>query len=238
MYEMKGRIRYSEIGYKNELTPISLVNYFQDSSTFQSEDIGLGLEYFQKRQRAWLLSGWQIDIQRMPLLGEEVNIRTWPYGFMGFIGFRNYVMEAKDTEVLAAANAIWTWVDTAKRCPAKIEEDDVKAYPIEEKFDMEYAPRRIKLSGEGQKKEAIQIGRERIDTNGHMNNGHYISLAEEYLEKDVSFNRIRVEYKKEVKYRDKMIPVIYHTETAETIVLENEEGQVHAVIEFGQQGSV
>ena len=115
---------------------------------------------------------------------------------------------------------------------------DILSDEQKEKFDMEYAPRRIKLSGEGQKKEAIQIGRERIDTNGHMNNGHYISLAEEYLEKDVSFNRIRVEYKKEVKYRDKMIPVIYHTETAETIVLENEEGQVHAVIEFGQQGSV
>lgn len=42
MYEMKARIRYSEVGTDGKLMLSALVNYFQDCSTFQSEDLGVG----------------------------------------------------------------------------------------------------------------------------------------------------------------------------------------------------
>lgn len=235
MYEMNGRIRYSEVGYKKELTPVGLVNYFQDCSTFQSEDVGLGLEYFKELKRVWLLSGWQIDIRRMPLLGEEITVATWPYGFKGFIGYRNYTMTDINGEILAAANAIWTLVDLEKRVPVRVTQREIQGYQIMDPFDMEYLPRKVKVSGEEQKRSPILIGKERIDTNGHMNNGQYISLAEEFVPDDIFFDRIRVEYKKEVKYKDKVLPVIYNAKKSVTVVLENENGTVYAVVEFGQQ---
>lgn len=235
MYQMKGRIRYSEIGYKNELTPVGLVNYFQDCSTFQSEDVGLGLGYLKGIERAWLLSSWQIDIQRMPLMGEEVIVSTWPYDFKGFIGYRNYTMTDSDGNTLAAANSLWTLVDLAKHCPVRVTEREIKGYQVHEKFDMEYLPRKIKVANEGQKQDAIIIGRERIDTNGHMNNGQYISLAGEFVPDDLAFDRVRVEYKKEVKYGSKVIPVVHKMEQSIAVVLENEDAQTYAVVEFGQR---
>ena len=39
MYQFQSRIRYSEVDSEGRLTMASLINYFQDCSTFQSEDL-------------------------------------------------------------------------------------------------------------------------------------------------------------------------------------------------------
>ena len=44
MYTFDSRVRYSEIDHTGNMTLPALINYFQDCSTFQSEDIGLGKE--------------------------------------------------------------------------------------------------------------------------------------------------------------------------------------------------
>ena len=44
MYTWDSRVRFSEIGEDKRLTLDGILNYFQDSSTFHSEDIGNGME--------------------------------------------------------------------------------------------------------------------------------------------------------------------------------------------------
>ena len=44
MYEFESRVRYSEIGHRGTMTLPALINYFQDCSTFHSEEVGLGME--------------------------------------------------------------------------------------------------------------------------------------------------------------------------------------------------
>mgnify|MGYP006990307153 CR=1 FL=1 len=44
MYSFESRIRYSETNFHKKLTLTGITNYFQDCSTFQSEDLGLGIE--------------------------------------------------------------------------------------------------------------------------------------------------------------------------------------------------
>ena len=43
MYAFDSRIRYSETDSEGRLTLNALLNYFQDCSTFHSEDVGLGI---------------------------------------------------------------------------------------------------------------------------------------------------------------------------------------------------
>lgn len=43
-YSFKGRVRYSEIGEDGCLTLPGIQNYYQDCCTFQSENIGQGME--------------------------------------------------------------------------------------------------------------------------------------------------------------------------------------------------
>ena len=44
MYQYQTRIRYSELDESGHLRPEALLDYFQDCSTFQSEDLK-GAEY-------------------------------------------------------------------------------------------------------------------------------------------------------------------------------------------------
>lgn len=231
MYEMKERIRYSEVGYDGKLTLSGLVNYFQDCSTFQTEDLGLTIQYYKELNQIWLLSSWQVEINRMPELCEEIIIGTFPYAFKGFMGMRNYYMNSLQGEQLACANTVWTLIDMQSRHPLRVTQEAIRGFILEEKLDMEYVPRKIKLEGTRSSRQKIRIGKERIDTNGHMNNGQYVCLAAEYLEEQAKIRRLRVEYKKEVRYQDEIMPVVYENGAVVQVALEDAEGAVVAVVE-------
>ena len=51
MYSFESRIRYSEVDQNQELSVTGIINYLQDCSTFQSEDLNLGITYLQEHHR-------------------------------------------------------------------------------------------------------------------------------------------------------------------------------------------
>ena len=65
MYEFNERVRYSETDEHEQATILSVVNYLQDCSTFHSTEVGLTVDYLREMKRAWLLSYWDIYIERM-----------------------------------------------------------------------------------------------------------------------------------------------------------------------------
>ncbi len=107
MYSIKERVRYSETDKSGHLTLTGIVNYFQDCSTFQSEDLGVGMEFLKEHHHGWILSAWQVVVERYPKLCEEIEVSTWPTAFNGLYGTRNFVMKDKDNKCVAYANSIW-----------------------------------------------------------------------------------------------------------------------------------
>ena len=145
MYAFDSRIRYSEIDRCERITLPGIINYFQDCSIFQSEEIGYGLEYLNKQKKAWMLSAWQIVIERYPKLGEEITVSTWASGFKGICGDRNFCMRDEAGEITACANSLWVYMDLQKGRPAKPEADEVEAYGVSKPLGMERAPRKIDI---------------------------------------------------------------------------------------------
>ena len=92
MYSFDSRVRYSEVGEDKKLTLNGIINYFQDSSTFQSEELHIGVGRLEELKRVWVLSSWQIVVDRYPSLCENIRISTWPYQFQVFLGWRNFTM--------------------------------------------------------------------------------------------------------------------------------------------------
>ena len=74
MYQFESRVRYSETNYNKEMTPHSIVNYFQDCSNFQSEDLSVGLDYWTETKHVWILSSWQVEIFNYPKMNERITI--------------------------------------------------------------------------------------------------------------------------------------------------------------------
>lgn len=232
MYAYDSRVRYSEVDVNQELTVTGIINYLQDCSTFQSEDLGLGLDYLKAHHRAWWLSSWQIIIERKPRFGEKIVISTWPYDFKGMYGYRNFTIQDQQGNYLVKANSIWFFFDTAAGRPVKVEEQDIRGYSSgeEQKLDMEYAPRRITLPDTWEEIEPIAVAMHHIDTNHHVNNAMYVEIARETLTEDVRIRELRVEYKKAAVLGDLIYPRITRQGDTYTVALCDKEGIPYAVI--------
>lgn len=232
MYTFDSRIRYSETDSEGKLTLASLLNYFQDASTFQSEDLGVGLAYTGERDLAWVLSSWQIVVERYPSLCEEVVIGTMPYDFKGFLGSRNFVMMTKQGEYLAKANSLWSLLSTKTGRPALPTEEMLTKYPLEEKLPMDYAPRKIAIPEGGTRENVIVVKKHHLDTNHHVNNGQFVSMAMEYLPEDFVIRRMRAEYKMQAFLNEELHPYVVPTEDGYVIALEDVQGKPYSIVEF------
>lgn len=232
MYTFDSRIRYSEIGRDGKLKPEALIDYFQDASTFHSEDIGVGMDYLSKLHMAWVLSAWQIVIERYPAVGERVVIGTCPYEFKGFFGMRNFLMQTVEGEVLAYANSIWTLLDFEKMFPARPTKEMLEKYVLEERYPMDYAPRKVSVNSEGEKKEEIVVKPHHLDTNEHVNNGQYVRMALEFLPEDEEVTQIRVEYKKAAVLGNTISPVVHREGNLLITELNETEGSAYAIVEL------
>lgn len=232
MYKWDGRVRFSEVGEDKRLTLDGIVNYFQDCSTFQSEELGNGMDALAALHRAWVLSSWQIVVNEYPKMGERIVTGTWPYDFQRFLGYRNFIMYGEDSKVLAYANSLWTYLNTENGRPARIDDVVTALYEIEPSYDMEYADRKIPLPEGMIPKDAFPVDVHHLDANHHVNNGQYVKMAGRYLPKDFEIKQMRAEYKKSALLGDMICPMVHCEEAKAVVSLNDEKGNAFAVVEF------
>jgi len=232
MYSFDSRVRYSEVGEDKRLSLNGIINYFQDCSTFQSEELNVGLEKLEGMHRVWVLSSWQIVIERYPSLCEEIRVSTWPYHFQGFCGYRNFTMTDADGRLLAYANSLWSFLDTDTGRPARVPEEIERLYVLEEKLDMNYASRKVPMPQNGETGEPFAVQKHHLDTNHHVNNGQYIQMAREYIPADFAVRQMRAEYKKSALPGDVIYPVTELEDGRWRVALCDELGRPYAVVEL------
>ncbi len=236
MYSFDSRIRYSEVDSQGRITLTAILDYFQDCSTFHSEDLGVGIAFLKEQRVAWVLNSWQIEINRYPKLGEKVLVGTWPYGFQGFYGYRNFTMEDEAGKLLAYANSVWVLLDLEKGRPVKLLPQMLEVYEILPQLVMKCDSRKIVLPEDMEAKEKFPVHKYHIDTNRHVNNGKYVSMAQEYLPQDFRSGKMRAEYRKAAVYGDFICPYVSVEQNRVTVNLADENGRSYAIVEFKPGG--
>lgn len=232
MYQFQSRVRYSELDSSGALSLPALLDYFQDCSTFHSEELGLGVDYLKEHKMIWALTSWQIVIHRYPLLGETVTIGTAPYDFRGFIGFRNFWMLDGQSRQIAVANSIWSLIHMETGKPTKPTEKMHEGYVLSPKLQMDYEDRKVKFPGEGKEQEPIRVLPHHLDTNHHVNNGQYVRIAMDYLPEGFTIRQLRAEYKKQALLNAWLYPIIYREGGSVGVSLQDKTGGIYCNMEF------
>lgn len=235
MYKFETKVRYSEVDDKLMLTLSALAKYFQDTCIFDSESGSIPIAYLTKRKLAWVLSSWQIEIDRLPDLNELIKVYTVPYEFRGFIGYRNFWMEDEAGNCIVKAASIWTLINFEQGKPCKPDEEILAGYPLGKKLEMNYAPRKILVEGEGKMGQEHVVYRAQIDSNHHLNNAEYIKLAYAYLPKEAKVTQMRVEYKTAAYLGDTIIPLIYEQDGKIQVKLNDTKMNPYAIVEFAYE---
>lgn len=245
MYYYNTRVRYSEITETKKAGILSVINYFQDCCTFESEDRGVGIKWLKQQGTVWMLTSWQIKVNRFPKYCENIKVSTWASGFKYFVGIRNFTIENAETgELLVYAYSEWAYVNSTTGIPVRrIPEEEIEAYGISEPLDKEFEKGKIIVSDESKmvKGEPIVVTEQYIDTNHHVNNGQYVAIAMSVLPEDIlsqmdSLKGFRAEYKMQSVKGDTLYPYIYIPNDANSknaaVILKDENDKNRLIVRF------
>lgn len=237
MFCFDKRVEVNDVWMPNDNKPIAtlpaIVNYFQNCCMFQSEDLGIGLDYLNENKLVWVLNSWQIEVDRFPKYAEKISVFTNPYDIKGYFGYRNFFITDELNNTICKANSVWTLLSTNTMMPVRDNGDFSKAYEMGQKMDMEYKPRKIDIPDGGEEKGEILIKRHHIDVNGHVNNGQYIAIASEFLPEGFIPYSLRAEYKRQVKVDEVLYPYTVKTDDDTVVVaLKDKSDKYATIVEF------
>jgi len=229
---MESRVRYSEVGRDRRLTMPALIDYLQDCATFQTEYLGVGIDYMAAAQKAWFLMSWNIAVFEYPRLGDGIQIQTWAADFGRLQSQRDFRVLGNDGVSIIKAHSEWVYMDLAAGRPIPVPEDEKKLYGYEAPVDIPQAPRHIKLPAEMENREPIRILKIHIDTNDHVNNCQYVRLALGLVPDGFPIRTLRVEYRRSAVLGDILYPRVAFSGSSYCIALEDEQGGSYAIMEF------
>ena len=206
--EKEFEIHYYDVDSRQKLSTPRLLNFFEDSAIWQSENLGMGIDYLSRNNFAWVLHQINVRIGRHPVYGERVKVRTVPIGFRKFYACRTYEVLQSNGERMASAESVWFLLDLKKKRPIKIPEPIYSGYGVtEEDATAPDQPKPSPLSRTDYRRE-FQVRQSDIDTNQHVNNTRYVEWAMETVPLEItaeySLKALLILYEKEARYGAKI----------------------------------
>lgn len=233
MHAFQGRVRYSECDDSGRLSLFSAMNYLQDCSTFQSAELGQGINGLESRGLAWVLSNWAIEVERLPRFGEFVRVSTWCYEMSHAHALRSFLLEGSSGEQLVRADSQWFVLDTATGHVTRVPQDQLVYLSDEPRLEMAPLARRIKVSGPATMAPHKTVKRYDLDTNHHVNNARYVRIATNALDAlgiDVPLARIQVQYRTMALLDDVIVPQVHACEDGWDVDLTDRDGKTYAIV--------
>jgi len=233
MYEMKTEIPFTKAGADNRLKLHEAVGMMMDCSQFQEYQEKHFCEYLRTNGIAIFLFSIQIDILRRPEFREKVTTAVKIYGCKSIYGLRRLTIRDEAGELCMISNATGAFFDLKQGKALKIDPAEFGVV-YDEAEPMECLPRKIPIpAGDGLRGVPFPVTRSSLDPNGHLTSAMYFAVAEDALPSGLRFDRVRMEFKKQVKPGQTVTPVRFETPDGKTVVdLRDEEGTSCAAAEF------
>ena len=233
MYSFTSRVRYSECDGSLTLTVPAAMNYLQDCSMFHCEHIGHGFDYCAEQGFAWFVVAWQIRFNRLPVYGEDIRMRTWCGEMGSALAKRNYTIEDIDGNHLVEAESLCVLVNTTTGKPIRIPQSENAFVTNEDALDLPPTKRKLRIEGNLGHLYDLPVTEHLIDSNGHVNNVQYVSVADEAVrmrEQDFELGTLLVQYKVAAHIGDTMRISLCEETNGYAVDLGNTEGGSFAIV--------
>ncbi len=234
MYQMENELSFTKCGADGKLKLCDAASLMMDCCQFQEyQETGL-CSYLRENDIAVFLSSIQIDILRMPEFRENVTTAVKIYGCKSIYGLRRLTMRDEAGKLCLISNATGAFFDLNAGKAVKVD-PEVFNVKFDEAEEMECLPRKIPASQAAARKvPAFLVKPSDLDPNGHLTSPVYFAIASDALDKDYSFNRVRIEYKQQAKCGDFILPLCYYEDERAVVDMKSGGGSSFAVAEFSR----
>lgn len=115
-------------GHVNNLV---YLQWMQDAAIEHSSQQGWPLERYQRSGTGWVVRSHFIEYLLPAFAGESLSLLTWVTGFRRHTSPRKFTFwRPRDQQVVARAETIWVFVDTARGHPAAVPPELRAAFDI------------------------------------------------------------------------------------------------------------
>lgn len=233
------QIKYSDVDKNNLLSMKSLVSILQETAGMHSAEAGYSVNDREKTHVAWLVLDWKVQVFRYPCSYENLCVHTWPRNFDKLYSYRDFEVYDENNSLIAIASSKWILVDTQTKKIKKITQELIDAYggTVEKNVFKSPWTEKIKEPTISQLNFEYTIQRRDIDTNGHVNNLHYIDYALETLNENLYntlfFQNLEIIYKKEIRYGETIHCYYSFENQKHVITIKNKNNDtIHAIVKL------
>lgn len=229
------KIGLEDIGRNNEATNKALLAIMQDIACLHSASVGYGVLEIETKKRAWMLLDWKMEVIKRPKYNDDIKVETWSRKVERLYAYRDFQLKDKEGNIIAIGTSRWIFVDTERRRPVRLTADIADLYESETDKNVFLEEMEDIKCGDYLFKKDYCVQRRDIDINQHMNNLSYLDMAYEILPEDIYntkvFNNIRIVYKKEILYGEK-VECYYEEQNNKHIITAKSQGKINAIIEL------
>ena len=231
---MTSTIQMSHLDVNGFLSIGALINFMQDSSLNHLSKEQTLFNYFKEHNLAPFISSRQLEIKRLPTLGEQIRVKTGIYKCSPIYGFRNVMVYDDEGKVLVASNVISFFVDLHSKHVTRVPQEILGSIHLYEPEKMDYQARKVCTPVDivPEEKEKMFVWRFLLDANKHINNAKYLQIAQEYTPANFYPTRVRVEYQHAAHYGDFIYPHVYTLPNGYLVDLASKAGKHYAIVEF------
>ena len=229
------KIGFEDIGANNEATNRALLAIMQDISCMHSASIGYGVLDIESKKRAWMLLDWKMKVIKRPKYNDDIKVETWSRKAERLYAYRDFQIRDKEGNIIVIGTSRWIFVDTDNRRPVRITSEIADLYESEtDKSVFSEEMEDIKCESYIFKND-YYVQRRDIDINGHMHNLNYLDMAYEILPEEIYktkvFDNVRIVYKKELLYGEK-VECYYEEQDSKYIITSKTKDKINAIIEL------
>lgn len=202
------KVKAFDVDSNNRIKVSTVFDYFQDAASNHAEQLNFGYEDLLPKKLFWVLSWAKIEFSRFPGFMDEVKIQTWGKMQHKLYSMRDFLLIAKEDEIICRATTGWLLLDLKTLRPKILDQEFPDVIHWYEKSALTDLPGKFPLVDEKSKVYTQKIKYSDIDLNQHVNNAKYVELLLDCYESDFHKNHfmksITVSFMSETKYGERL----------------------------------
>ena len=138
----------------------------------------------------------------------------------------------EEGEAIVLAEAIWILMDTKKMLPMKVSKEIADIYVEKDADTTVRINRKIDDNGEWKQQESIEVTKQYLDSNNHVNNTVYALWSEDVLSENVNVKEVRIDYRKAAMFKETIQVFTQQQENIFKVKYIKPDGEVAALVEM------
>lgn len=212
-YSIKHEIAYYECDINQQMTLPSLIQVMIKASEEQSDRLNRGSSYVNQLNLGWVITNYEIEVKRLPLLGEKIIFSTLATAYNKYFCYRDFFIEDEAGNCLVTVSSVFVLMDLSTRKIKAVDEEIIAPYESEKIKKIKRFNKMQPLSNP--KTSPFKVRFYDIDSNKHVNNAIYFNwlldvLGYEFLSTHTIKN-VNIRFDKEIEFGN-VVDSYYETE--------------------------